>query len=53
VDKAMRDGGWRVLNFERKTGMALSDDLPDNHWAVKTRILGFVGQVQWPRTVME
>jgi len=53
VDKAMSDGGWRILNFERKTGMALSDDLPDNHWAVQTRIQKLVGQIQWPRTAMD
>jgi hypothetical protein len=38
VDKAMRDGGWRVLNFESKAGMPLSDDLPDNYWALLARI---------------
>jgi hypothetical protein len=44
VDKAMRDGGWKVLNFE-KTGMALSDDLPDNYWAVQSRVHRLVGFV--------
>jgi hypothetical protein len=49
VDKAMQDGGWRVLHCERKTGMELSDDSSDNHWAAQTRILRFIGQTQWPR----
>lgn len=28
VDLAMSDGGWRVLDWERKLGMAFSDDDP-------------------------
>jgi hypothetical protein len=52
VDKAMRDGGWRILSFERKAGMELSDELPDNYWAVQTRIQRFIGQTEWPRIAM-
>ena len=53
VDRAMKDGGWRIMDYERKTGMALSDDLPDNYLSVQARIKNFVGRTEWPRIGME
>jgi len=53
VDRAMGDGGWRVLHYERKMGMELTDELPDNFWVIQGRVKRLVGQVQWPRIEME
>lgn len=53
VDRAMLDGGWRVLNSEYRTGMELSDELPDSYWAVQAKVQKVVGQLQWPRIAME
>ena len=53
LDTAMEDGGWRILEYEGRRGMALTDDLPDNYFAVEARIRGFVGQTQWPRIAMD
>jgi hypothetical protein len=52
VDKAMMDGGWKILDFEHRSGMPMSDDTPEDHLAVEARIKGFVGRAEWPRIGM-
>jgi hypothetical protein len=52
VDKAMTDGGWKILDFEHRAGMPMSDDIPENQLAVEARIKGFVGRAEWPRIEM-
>lgn len=42
LDRAFGDGGWRVLDFERRQGMSFVDDLPDNHYRAQERLLRFV-----------
>jgi hypothetical protein len=46
VDKAMKDGGWRVLHHEERTGTQLSEELPDNYFNVQAKIRELVGQTQ-------
>jgi hypothetical protein len=43
VDRAMKDGGWRIMAHEVKIGMAFSDDLPDNHLEISARIKRLIG----------
>lgn len=52
VDKAMMDGGWKILDFEHSSGMPMSDDPPENQLAVEARINRFVGRAEWPRIEM-
>lgn len=33
LDKAFGDGGWRVLDFERRQGMSFNDDLAEDYRA--------------------
>lgn len=49
VDKAMADGGWRVLDFERRAGMHLLDELPERGIVVQKRLDRLVGRPEWPR----
>jgi hypothetical protein len=53
VDRAMHDGGWRIMEYEAKIGMELSDDLPDNYLAVEAKIRNLIGRTEWPRIGME
>jgi hypothetical protein len=52
VDKAMMDGGWKILDFEHRAGMPMSDDAPENQLAVEARVRRFVGRAEWPRIEM-
>lgn len=38
LDRAFGDGGWRVLDFERRQGMSFSDDVADDHYRVRGRL---------------
>jgi hypothetical protein len=49
VDRAMKDGGWRVMAHEAKIGMELSDEVPDNYLQIRARIKSFIGYTVWPR----
>jgi hypothetical protein len=53
VDRPMDDGGWRVMDYERRAGMQFTDDLPENYFAVQARIHRLVGRLQWPITAMD
>jgi hypothetical protein len=51
VDTAFeRDGGFGVLNFEQRQGMAFGDELPDDHYRTEARLRGLIGRTAWPRT---
>jgi hypothetical protein len=49
VDRAMTDGGWKVVFIENRAGMSLTDERPDNYLEVEAKIRRFVGRLQWPR----
>ena len=51
VDAALsRDGGYDVLDFERRQGMVFDDELPDDHCRTEARLRGLIGRTAWPRT---
>jgi hypothetical protein len=49
VDKAMEDGGWRIMDFECAIGMSLCDELPDNYLVIENKIQQLIGRTEWPR----
>jgi hypothetical protein len=53
LDNAMKDGGWRILEYEGRAGMRFSDELPDNYFSERARIQRLVGRTQWPRIAMD
>jgi hypothetical protein len=38
VDKAMMDGGWRVLDFECRCGLPVAEETPENTLWVQARL---------------
>ncbi len=51
VDTAFgRDGGFDVVDFERRQGMAFRDELSDDHFRTEARLRGLIGRTAWPRT---
>lgn len=54
VDDAFRrGGGFGVLNFERRQGMAFGDELSDDHDKTEARLRGLIGRTKWPRFDMD
>jgi hypothetical protein len=43
VDEAMRDGGWRILNFESRRSFGLDDVDPQDLVTLKVLIQRFLG----------
>jgi hypothetical protein len=50
VVKAIEDGGWRVLEFERWQGMSFGDEISDNHHRTEARLRNLLGRTSWPRS---
>jgi hypothetical protein len=53
IVSAFEDGGWRVLDFERRQGMSFDDEISDNRDRVEVRLRPLIGRTKWPRTGMD
>jgi hypothetical protein len=38
LDRAFGDGGWGVLDFERRQGMSFGDDIPEDRYRSQERL---------------
>jgi hypothetical protein len=50
VAQAIEDGGWKVLDFERRQGMSFGDEISDNHHRTESRLRNLLGRTTWPRS---
>lgn len=53
VAKAIEDGGWKVLDFERRQGMSFGDEISENHYRTESRLRNLLGRTTWPRSGMD
>lgn len=52
LDIAMRDGGWRILNFEVCRAFGIDEIEPENLTILRVCIQGFLGP-QWQQQIRE
>jgi len=50
LSSAFEDGGWQVLEFERRQGMSFGDEISDTRDRVEARLRPLIGRTKWPRT---
>jgi len=50
VAQAIADGGWKVLDFERRQGMSFGDEISENHYRTEVRLRYLIGRTSWPRS---
>jgi hypothetical protein len=50
VTEALKDGGWKVLDFERRQGMSFGDEMSDSHDRAQSRLRRLIGRTSWPRS---